>query len=81
MTAGLAGSSWAREVVFDSLGVICSVRTTDDEFGAVVDHLTRDFPPSTGEPEATFSVIRDGDRYQPFDRDWVRWRTGTVMRC
>ena len=77
MTINAVGSQWVSEIVFDSLGVTFKVRSTDVEFGVVIDQLTHDFGPSTDPtPQATFSVIRADDRYQLFDGSHIRIADG-----
>ncbi len=71
MAVDSVATAWASEVVFETLGSSYRVRSTDLEFGAILDQLTQDFEPSDSAPQATFSVIRVGHQYQLFDNDRV----------
>ncbi len=71
MAVNSVATAWASEVVFETLGSSYRVRSTDLEFGAIIDQLTQDFEPSDSAPQATFSVIRVGHQYQLFDNDRV----------
>ena len=82
MTVNSVATAWASDVVFETLGSSYRVRSTDLEFGAIIDQLTQDFVPSDSAPEATFSVIRVGHQYQLFDNDRVlvaRGNRGKVL--
>jgi hypothetical protein len=71
------GPGWVSETAFNAVGVNCLVRSTDQAFGADIEHLTMDFAASGGPPDVVYSVIRTGDRYQLFDRGRVRVGLGS----
>jgi len=54
---------WATDLVFDSLGTVIQVRSTDPVLGEMIGRLKQHFPKTDAPTEHLFSVTHDGSVY------------------